>query len=76
MMISSVCLSKRFGSAKAFMICVEGVHPSGVQDGGGGGGRFVSVLKHSIASLVLNVHYFTPLKSSDTKTSKAQKNVL
>ena len=28
-----------------------------------GGGRFVSVLKHSIASLVLNVHYFTPLKS-------------
>ena len=73
MMISSVCLSKRFGSAKAFMICVEGVHPTtGVQDGGG---RFVSVLKHSIASLVLNVHYFTPLKSSDTK-SKAQKNVL
>ena len=36
MMISSVCLSKRFGSAKAFMICVEGVHPSGVQDEGGG----------------------------------------
>ena len=73
MMISSVCLSKRFGSAKAFMICVEGVHPSGVQDVGGG--EICECAKAFNSQLSFECTLLHPSKILDTK-SKAQKNVL